>query len=275
MSREHHQGCIPSRIMSPWLSSALGKVAYARTGSPNIGDLVATVAGDCDAPIRRGGQLPGPVLFRRDRRASHRSGIVRLRRRWAQRSGMSGRIGPGGMGDTLVMASPLCRRFFPRRLRIMSDRLPNQPPEPTETSTCRGSIIKGASRVPSCLRGSAHRSIRMTRHASGWFCRLREACCGHVAEEATVGGTLRGHGQEGPRIARMIAAVGPYQRSDLPAPISVIRSQKQSGSNQALEPTETSSCRGSIMHGASRVAACLRGSVQRSAQGFIRRHSAI
>jgi hypothetical protein len=29
----------------------LGKVAYARTGFANIGDLVATVAGDCDAPI--------------------------------------------------------------------------------------------------------------------------------------------------------------------------------------------------------------------------------
>jgi hypothetical protein len=25
MSREHHAGCIPSRIMSPWLSSALGQ----------------------------------------------------------------------------------------------------------------------------------------------------------------------------------------------------------------------------------------------------------
>jgi hypothetical protein len=157
MSRQHLQGCIPSLTMSPWLSSSLGKVAYARTGSANIGDLVATVAGDCDAPIRRGGQLPGPVHFRRDRRASHRSGIVRLRRRLGQRSGMSGRFGPGGMGDTLVMASPLCRRFVPHRLRIMSDRLPNHPHEPTETSTCRGSIIKVASRVSPCLRGSAHR----------------------------------------------------------------------------------------------------------------------
>jgi hypothetical protein len=26
MSQEHHQGCIPSRIMSPWLSSSLGEV---------------------------------------------------------------------------------------------------------------------------------------------------------------------------------------------------------------------------------------------------------
>jgi hypothetical protein len=24
MSREHHAGCIPRRIMSPWLSSAFG-----------------------------------------------------------------------------------------------------------------------------------------------------------------------------------------------------------------------------------------------------------
>jgi hypothetical protein len=37
-------------------------------------------------------------------------------------------------------------------------RSSNQPPEPTEPSSCRGSIIKGASRVASCLRGSAHRS---------------------------------------------------------------------------------------------------------------------
>jgi hypothetical protein len=26
MSREHHAGCIPSRIMSPWLSSAFGNL---------------------------------------------------------------------------------------------------------------------------------------------------------------------------------------------------------------------------------------------------------
>jgi hypothetical protein len=25
MSREHHAGCIPSHVMSPWLSSAFGK----------------------------------------------------------------------------------------------------------------------------------------------------------------------------------------------------------------------------------------------------------
>jgi hypothetical protein len=45
--------------------------------------------------------------------------------------------------------------------------------------------------------------------------------------------------------------------------------------NQPLEPTETSSCRGSILKGASRIPSCLRGSVDRSAQGFTRRHSAI
>jgi hypothetical protein len=130
----------------------------------------------------------------------------------------------------------------------------NQPLEPTETSSCRGSIFKGASRVSSCLRGSAQRSIRMTRHASGWFGRLREPCCGYyAAEEATVSGAHSGHGQEGPPMSRMIATAGPYRRSDLSAPISVIRSQKKSGSNQPLEPTETSSCRGSIFKGASRV----------------------
>jgi hypothetical protein len=141
----------------------------------------------------------------------------------------------------------------------------NQPLEPTETRSCRGRITQGASRVVPCLRGSVHRSIRMTRPASGWFGRLREACCGHVPEEATVAGTLHGHGEEGPRMSRMIATNGPYRRSHLSAPISVIRSQKQSGSNQPLEPTETSSCRGSISKGAFRVASCLRGSVRRSA----------
>jgi hypothetical protein len=53
------------------------------------------------------------------------------------------------------------------------------------------------------------------------------------------------------------------------------RTDMKTSPNQALEPTETSSCRGSIMQGASRVSSCLRGSVQRSAHGFIRHHSAI
>jgi hypothetical protein len=113
-----------------------------------------------------------------------------------------------------------------------------------------------------------HRSIRMTRHASGWFGRLREPCCGYAAEEATVSGAHSGHGEKGPPMSRMIATAAPYRRSDLSAPISVIRSQKQSGSNQALEPTETSSCRRSIIKGAPRVTSCLRGSVQRSAETF-------
>jgi hypothetical protein len=108
------------------------------------------------------------------------------------------------------------------------------------------------------------RSIRMTRHASGWFGRLREPCCGYAAEEATVSGAHSGHGQEGPPMSRMIATAGPYRRSDLSTPISVIRSQKQSGSNQPLEPTETSSRRGSIIKVASRVSPCLRGSAHRS-----------
>jgi hypothetical protein len=76
------------------------------------------------------------------------------------------------------------------------------------------------------------RSIRMTRHASGWFGRLREPCCGYAAEEATVSGAHSGHGEKGPPMSRMIATAAPYRRSDLSAPISVIRSQKQSGSNK-------------------------------------------
>jgi ABC-type multidrug transport system fused ATPase/permease subunit len=53
------------------------------------------------------------------------------------------------------------------------------------------------------------------------------------------------------------------------------RTDMKTSPNQALEPTETSSFRGSIFKGAFRVASCLRGSVQRSAQGFIRHRSAI
>jgi hypothetical protein len=36
MSREHHAGCIPSRVMSPWLSSALGlhRMSYWDSGHP-------------------------------------------------------------------------------------------------------------------------------------------------------------------------------------------------------------------------------------------------
>jgi hypothetical protein len=45
------------------------------------------------------------------------------------------------------------------------------------------------------------------------------------------------------------------------------RTDMKTSPNQALEPTETSSCRGSILKGASRVASCLRGSVQRSVIG--------
>jgi uncharacterized protein YceK len=153
--------------------------------------------------------------------------------------------------------------------------LPNQALEPTETSSCRRSIIEGASRVSPCLRGSVQRSIRMTRHASGWFGRLREPCCGYAAEEATVSGAHSGHGEKGPPMSRMIATAGPYRRSDLSAPISVIRSQKQSGSNQALEPTETGSCRGSILKGASQVTSCLRGSVQRWTSKHMRVRDAI
>jgi hypothetical protein len=82
-----------------------------------------------------------------------------------------------------------------------------------------------------CRVGELTVSIRMTRHASGWFGRLREPCCGYAAEEATVSGAHSGHGQEGPPMSGMIATAAPYRRSDLSAPISVIRSQKQSGSN--------------------------------------------
>jgi hypothetical protein len=43
------------------------------------------------------------------------------------------------------------------KMRV-SELMANQALEPTETSSCRRRIIKGASRVVSCLRGSAHRS---------------------------------------------------------------------------------------------------------------------
>jgi hypothetical protein len=163
----------------------------------------------------------------------------------------------------------------------LSYSLPNQPVEPTGAPR-RDFRAPGNSKVlgfggRQARAPVAHfsRSIRMTRHASGWFDRLREACCGYAAEEATVAGALSGHAEEGPPMSRMIATAGPYRRSDLSAPISVIRRQKESGSNQPLEPTETSSCRGSIFTGAFRVSPCLRGSVHRSAKGFTRHRSAI
>jgi hypothetical protein len=66
-------------------------------------------------------------------------------------------IDPGAAAGPIAEASP---RAGPSRMIRRTDMktLPNQALEPTETSSCRGSISKGASRVPSCLRGSAHRS---------------------------------------------------------------------------------------------------------------------
>jgi hypothetical protein len=41
MSREHLQGCIPSRIMSPWLSSALAEQICAVSSSQNSAVAIA------------------------------------------------------------------------------------------------------------------------------------------------------------------------------------------------------------------------------------------
>jgi hypothetical protein len=63
------------------------------------------------------------------------------------------------------------------------------------------------------------------------------------------------------------AACGPAVTGSRAGPSRMIsRIDMKTLPNQALEPTETSSCRRSIMQGASRVASCLRGSVQRSAE---------
>jgi hypothetical protein len=44
MSREHHQGCIPSRIMSPWLSSSFGNSMTARAYNAMPRFAVAIIA---------------------------------------------------------------------------------------------------------------------------------------------------------------------------------------------------------------------------------------
>jgi hypothetical protein len=68
-------------------------------------------------------------------------------------------VDPGAGAGCVDVARP---RAGPSRMMRLTDMKtsPNQPHEPTETSSCRGSIRKGASRVASCLRGSAHRSAQ-------------------------------------------------------------------------------------------------------------------
>jgi hypothetical protein len=123
------------------------------------------------------------------------------------------------------------------------------------------------SRVSSGLHGSVLRSIRMTDHASGWFDRLREADCDGATQDATTTGALSGDGRGAPRIPR-IPQIATDIRGGLrwvaSVPIRAIRGQNQSGSNQALEPTET---RVSVLEMAALICPMvsgLRGSAHRS-----------
>jgi hypothetical protein len=120
MSREHHAGCISSRIMSPWLSSAFGN----RHRSHGLGFATEGNEGNEE-------QLRGVGMGLRFLRCLL----------WA--SGARGTF-----------------RHTVEAWRPQSMRQPNQTLEPTETSSCRSSIFKCASRVSPCLRGSVQRSAQ-------------------------------------------------------------------------------------------------------------------
>jgi hypothetical protein len=123
-------------------------------------------------------------------------------------------------------------------------------------------------RAPAARHGWPHRSIRMPYHASGWFDQLREADCDGATQEATTAGALGGHGKGAPRISRISRMErdvrGRWLRV-LSVPIRVIRGQNQTGSNQALEPTETHGVVEDMAALISPVVSGLRGSVLRSA----------
>jgi hypothetical protein len=111
--------------------------------------------------------------------------------------------------------------------------------------------------------GELFRSIRMTHHASGWFDRLREADCDGATQETTTTGALSGHGQRAPRISRIATDTRGRLRRVSSVPIRAIRGQNQSGSNQALEPTETRVSVLDMAALASQVSSGLHGSVLR------------
>jgi hypothetical protein len=244
---------------------------------------------------------------------------------------------------------------------------PNQALEPTETSSCRGSITQGASRVASCLRGSVQRSpmrhiahlglalavvsalalvfpslsaedgaassahcpvcgaedgsrpdralaadsidsrlkafhhYGIDAHAEGYLvCVFDAVRTGGAKQEvlihATIVAPIRGVQRTGDRLtftrvsdsevadvcqmrgglyfvflgrsADADSTVDPQDPNafwEYSSELSRVVELHRIWANQALEPTETSSCRGSIIKGASRVSPCLRGSVQRSA----------
>ena len=78
----------------------------------------------------------------------------------------------------------------------------------------------------------------MPYDASGWFDRLREADFDGATQEAATAGALSGDGRGAPRIPRIATDIRGGLRWVASVPIRAIRGQNQSGSNQALEPTE-------------------------------------
>jgi hypothetical protein len=66
MSREHHQGCIPSRVMSPWLSSSLG-------GSAPMSRHTQTGRNATEAEIREAERVLG---FTQTQQRGHPSAVT-------------------------------------------------------------------------------------------------------------------------------------------------------------------------------------------------------
>jgi hypothetical protein len=137
-----------------------------------------------------------------------------------------------------------------------------RPASPLDAGRAFGSAVH----APPCVSGggrSAWRSIRMTDHAPGWFDGVREACCGDITEESTTAASIGRHGPEAPRISRIATDVrGRFPRPSS-APIRAICGHNSSGSNQALEPTETRGADCGMAALISLIASGLRGSVDR------------
>jgi hypothetical protein len=99
-------------------------------------------------------------------------------------------VDPGVGAGCVAFARP---RPGPSRMIRLTDMKtsPNQPLEPTETSTCRGSNMKGAPRVVSCLRGSAHRSARFPHMRVTPLLAALAILAGCASDDARLHGTWR------------------------------------------------------------------------------------
>jgi hypothetical protein len=187
------------------------------------------------------------------RHHSVRTGPLSSCGRWIRHtvaSAQPSELGFGRVHAVLLVATMRCSLFTPNK---------SAQPMPGGRRGCR--------RAPVARHGWLQRSIRMPYHASGWFDRLGEADFDGATQEAATAGALGGHGQGAPRISRISRMERAVRGRSLRVsfvPVRVIRDQNKSGSNQALEPTET---RGAVPETAalvSQVSSGLRGSVLRS-----------